>query len=376
MREITSFSKLDIKKHQVIKTKDYFIFLNNNEILTDTMSGLWCSPLGYSCDSLKKSMYDQSLINPYQSNFLNHHNQITELYSDKLCNITNMDKVYFTNSGSSAVETAIKISCHISNNKKCAVSKYSYHGSTVLSAAASDQKINLWANIVSPLEVNKFSNFQDLEQLEKNNLSFILIEPVIAAGGVYCHQSEIFKILKYYQNKGTIIIFDETVTGFGKLGTMFAKDLYNFEPDIMILGKAISNGYFPLGACLVKNHIAEKIKFFNHGFTFSGHPIGSAVGLEMINQLKKSNLNHDRFNKPIKSNKIIKHRIVGCMGSIEFSSKSKSLKFVNLMRKNKYILETASENLNSVVYCLPYIMNNDDFYKFIETAESIINDEL
>jgi adenosylmethionine-8-amino-7-oxononanoate aminotransferase len=287
-----------------------------------------------------------------------------------------MDRIYFTNSGSSAVETAIKIVTHLKQNNSCGVAKYSYHGSSVLSASASDQSINNWPTVVSPLNVFKFDSADTLKDIIKNNLAFIIIEPVIAAGGVYEHSAEIFQLLKDYQDSGGIVIFDEVVTGFGKCGKMFAKDVYDFNPDIMVLGKAMSNGYFPLAGCLVSERISSKLKFFNHGFTFSGHPVGSAAGLAVIDELEKNGFSHQRYNKKIVHERVKDHRIVGCMGAIEFYKKTDSLKFVNKIREKGYITENASENLNSVVYCLPYILSDNDFNCFIQDSKDIINDYL
>ena len=83
-----------------------------------------------------------------------------------------------------------------------------------------------------------------------------------------------WQVLKEYQANDGIVIFDETVTGFGKLGTMFAFEKFNFNPDIIVLGKGITNGYFPMGACLINERIEKTLKMFNHGFTYSGHPSG------------------------------------------------------------------------------------------------------
>jgi adenosylmethionine-8-amino-7-oxononanoate aminotransferase len=376
MREILSFTKTQLLSDEVCHTEGYKVFLKSGTVLIDTMSGLWCSPLGYSNIAIKNAITTQLESNPYQSNFLGFHNQISEEYAEALCNLTNMHRVYFTNSGSSAVETAIKIATHIKKNNFCAVAKYSYHGSSVLSASASDQSINNWPTVNNPLNVLKFNSAEELHDILKNNVGFIIIEPIIAAGGVYKHSYEIFELLKEYQAAGGIVIFDEVVTGFGKYKTMFAKDHYNFEPDIIVLGKAMSNGYFPLAACLVSENISTQLKFFNHGYTFSGHPVGSAAGLAMIKELKKINIDYSKFNKKITNDKIKEHRIAGCMGAIEFYKKTDSLRFVNMIRNNGYIVENASENLNSVVYCLPYIMTTHDFNNFINISKDIINDHL
>tara|TARA_B110000503_G_C7171071_1_gene424302 strand:+ start:512 stop:1642 length:1131 start_codon:yes stop_codon:yes gene_type:complete len=376
MREILSFYKTNLSSDEVLKTENCNVFFKSGKVLTDTMSGLWCSPLGYSNISIKDAISQQLECNPYQSNFLGFHNQVTEEYAEKLCILTNMEKVYFTNSGSSAVETAIKIATHIKQNNTCGVARYSYHGSSVLSASASDQSINSWPTVTNPLTVFKFDSAETLEDIIKLNPGFIIIEPVIAAGGVYTHSQEIFQLLKMYQESGGIVIFDEVVTGFGKCGKLFAKDCYQFNPDIMVLGKAMSNGYFPLAGCLVSENISSQLKFFNHGFTFSGHPVGSAAGLAMLDELNHSNMSHKRFDRKIVHNSIKEHRVVGCMGAIEFYKKTDSLRFTNKIRNKGYMVEAASENLNSVVYCLPYIFTDLKFKDFIETIESIINDDL
>lgn len=374
MKEIVSFYKNNQELPKITRTFDYYVEDTNGNIFVDTMSGLWCSPLGYSNINIKNSINSQLNINPYQSNFLGHHNNITEDYANKLCDITKMNSIYFTNSGSAAVETAIKIATAISKKNTCAVSSYSYHGSTVLSASASDQSINEWPTVNSPLEAYKFNDAYSLKEILSKNIGFIILEPIVGAGGVYEHSQEIWTLLKQYQAGGGIVILDEVVTGFGKCGSMFAKDNLGVEPDIMTIGKAMSNGYFPLAGCLINARINDQIKFFNHGFTFSGHPVGSAAGLAMLNELENYDFNFKKFNKKINSSKVKEHRIVGCMGAIEFIKRTDALRFVKKMRQKNYIIESASENLNSVCYCLPYIMTEQEFDKFINTAEGLINE--
>ena len=367
MKEILSFKNLNLNVEQVVKAESYQLYLKNGQILNDTMSGLWCVPLGYSDKDIKTEMINQLNTLPYGTNFLGRQNEITETYAEQICKVTNMDRVYFTNSGSTAVETAIKIT----KRKKAIVSKRSYHGSTILSACASDQKINKSWNLNNPIDVLKFNNAQDLEDiLKKNTDAFVLLEPVIAAGGVYEQSKEVFDVCKKYQQKNVPLLLDETVTGFGKLGTLFAFEKYDLKPDVLILGKSITNGYFPMGACLTKKHMLDGIKFFNHGFTYSGHPIGCAVALKVIQILSNTSLfNHKKFLK----NKNITRQI-GCMDAIDFDSSKKSLKFLKNMLIDGYILEYGSENLNTIVYCLPYIMNETDYNDFLNTVDKNLYD--
>ena len=163
MKEILSFKKLNSKVEQVVSAESYQLYLKNGKVLNDTMSGLWCVPLGYSNKDIKDEIIRQLNLLPYGTNFLGRQNEITEVYAEEICKATNMDRVYFTNSGSTAVETAIKIT----KRKKAIVSKRSYHGSTILSAGASDQTINEFWNLNSPIAVLKFSDAEDLEDVLK-----------------------------------------------------------------------------------------------------------------------------------------------------------------------------------------------------------------
>jgi putrescine---pyruvate transaminase len=361
-KEILSFSKIHSGAEQVITAKYDELLMSDGKVYKDTMSGLWNVPLGYSNENIKQSMINQLVKLPYSSNFSGYHSETTEKYANEICKRTNMSRVYFTNSGSAAVETAIKLS-----GKQVAVcGKHSYHGSTILSANVSDQNINKFWNIQNPMSVHKFDGADQLESICKGlfDLSFVIIEPVIGAGGVYEWQPEVWNILKEYQQKGGVVILDETVTGFGKLGTMFAFEKYNIEPDMIILGKGITNGYFPMGACLINERIEKTVKMFNHGFTYSGHPIGCAVALETLKEIDKLDLEHKQINGIT--------RQYGCMGAIDFETPRQSLTFIKKMRGLGYILENGSENVSTAVFCLPYIFK--DHNEFEEAIKCTITD--
>ena len=369
MKEILSFKRLNAGAEQVVKAEDYTLHLSSGGTLTDTMSGLWCTPLGYSEERIKSAMKVMLDKLPYGSNFSGNQNKITEHYAKKLCDITGMDRVYFTNSGSAAVETAIKLT----RRNVAVCSKHSYHGSTILSANVSDQGINKYWGITNPMSVYKFTDHEDLYNILNScyDMAFVIIEPVVGAGGVYEHKPEVFELLTKWQKDGGIVIFDETITGFGKLGTMFAMEKYNFKPDILVLGKAMTNGYFPMGACLVKEHILKNIKMFNHGFTFSGHPVGCSAGFATLNELENRNPIIPDFDLRLENVK--EHRQIGCMGAIDFETPKQSLTFIKKMRERGYIMEDGSENTTTAVYCLPYIMTRSDYELFVGNMQAVIN---
>ncbi len=361
-KEILSFNKMHVEGDQVITATHDELLMKDGKVLKDTMSGLWNVTLGYSNNNIKQSMMNQLVKLPYASNFSGYHSLTTEKYAEEICKRTSMSRVYFTNSGSAAVETAIKLT-----GKEIAVcGKHSYHGSTILSANASDQDINKFWGIQNPMSVHKFEDVDDLISICKGlyDMSFVIIEPVVGAGGVYEWQPEIWKVLEEYQQKGGIVILDETVTGFGKLGTMFAFEKINFKPDMIILGKGITNGYFPMGACLINERIEKSVKMFNHGFTYSGHPVGCAAALETLKEIDKLDLQHKQIKGVT--------RQYGNMGAIDFETPKQSLTFIKKMREAGYILEDGSENVSTAVFCLPFIFKDHDLFE--EAIECITKD--
>ena len=108
-KEILSFSKMHVDGDLVITATQDELLLKDGKVLKDTMSGLWNVTLGYSNNNIKQAMMNQLVKLPYSSNFSGYHSETTEKYAEEICKRTNMSRVYFTNSGSAAVETAIKL---------------------------------------------------------------------------------------------------------------------------------------------------------------------------------------------------------------------------------------------------------------------------
>ena len=344
MKELGSFVKPSITPEQIEKAVDYTIYLDGKPY-KDTMSGLWCTPLGYSVESIKSAIQKQLVDLPFYNNYFESQCTVTERYAERLCDLTNMDRAYFSLSGSAAVETAIKLAHHQRPTGKCCVFRRSYHGASVLSGHTSDYDLHSFHKMKSPIDVHYYEPGMDLSKM-----SFVLIEPIICAGGVHEHDRSVWIDLLGYQMQGGIVIFDETVTGFGKTGTLFAKQWTEIEPDIIILGKAITNGYLPYAATLMKKKLVPH-KTFEHGYTCSGHPVCSAAAMATLDELNEYEFRDDY------------------MGAFQFDTIRKALKFKKSMKKSGYITELSSSDATRVVYCLPYIMTEEDREKFFEDAE-------
>lgn len=216
---------------------------------------------------------------------------------------------------------------------------YRYHGSTLISASLSGlpalhQKFDLPAPFVLHTDCPHYWRFHLPDETEEefstrlaNNLENLILkegpetiaafiaEPVMGAGGVILPPKTYFeKIQAVLKKYDVLLIADEVITAFGRLGTMFGCDMYNIQPDLVSIAKALSSAYMPIAAILVSPEIADvvhsqssKLGSFAHGFTYSGHPVACAVAIEALKIYKERNITEHvntiatRFQEGIKA---------------------------------------------------------------------------
>ncbi|PWZ27263.1 putative gamma-aminobutyrate transaminase 3, mitochondrial [Zea mays] len=239
-----------------------------------------------------------------------------------------MGKVFFTNSGSEANDSQVKLVWYYNNalgrpdKKKFIARSKSYHGSTLIAASLSGlpalhQKFDLPAPFVLHTDCPHYWRFRLPDETEEefstrlaNNLENLVLkegpetiaafiaEPVMGAGGVILPPKTYFeKIQAVLKKYDILLIADEVITAFGRLGTMFGCDMYNIKPDLVSIAKALSSAYMPIGAILVSPEITDviysqsnKLGSFAHGFTYSGHPVSCAVAVETLKIYKERNI--------------------------------------------------------------------------------------
>ena len=233
-----------------------------------------------------------------------------------------MDKIHFTSGGSDGTEAALKIArrYHFERGETERTwfigRHFGYHGTTFAGAAVSGMddmhfgagEVLSHVTKVSPPMVSHPEMFggQDptdflLQELEAEilrvgpeKIAAMIGEPVMGGGGVIVPPEDYWPRIRTLLSKyGILLIADEVITGFGRTGEWFASAHYN--PDIIITAKGISSGYAPLGAVLIRNEIGETMvgnpeKFFFHGLTYSGHPLGTALALANIDIIERENI--------------------------------------------------------------------------------------
>jgi putrescine aminotransferase len=293
---------------------------DGNKIL-DGMAGLWCVNVGYGRQELVDAATDQMQELPYYNNFFQTtHPPAIEL-SKALVDISpsQFNHVFFTNSGSEANDTVVRMVRHFwalegKPEKTVIISRENaYHGSTVAGSSLGGMKgmhaqggilhdiehiaQPYWYRSGSEMDPEEFGlkTAQALEirirEIGEDRVAAFIAEPVQGAGGVIIppatYWPEIQRICKKY---GILLIADEVICGFGRLGEWFGSEYFDIEADLMPIAKGLSSGYLPIGGLMVGDRVTETVinkgSDFNHGFTYSGHPAACAVALENIRILK------------------------------------------------------------------------------------------
>ncbi|KAM0922807.1 hypothetical protein ACQ4PT_005929 [Festuca glaucescens] len=308
----------------------YVYDINGNKYL-DSLAGLWCTALGGSEPRLVKAATDQLNKLPFYHSFWNRTTKPTlDLADDLLSMFTarKMGKAFFTNSGSEANDSQVKLVWYYNNalgrpdKKKFIARSKAYHGSTLISASltglpALHQKFDLPAPFVLHTDCPHYWRFHLPGETEEefatrlaNNLENLILkegpetiaafiaEPVMGAGGVIPPPKTYFdKVQAVVKKYDILFIVDEVITAFGRLGTMFGSDMYNIKPDLVTLAKALSSAYVPIGATLASPEIVDvidsqsnKLGSFAHGFTYSGHPVACAVAIEALKIYRERNI--------------------------------------------------------------------------------------
>lgn len=287
--------------------------------LFDGLSGLWCVPLGHGVDRIGSAIQKQFKTMDYCPAF-----QIASTETFRLATrIASMapeglNRVFFTNSGSEAVDTSIKIAIgfHRSNGNasrfRMIGRERAYHGVGIggISVGGIAANRKMFSSIMMPgvdhlahtynLSQMAFSKGQpswgahladDLERLvtlhDASSIAAVILEPMQGSTGVLVPPiGYLQKIRDICTKHGILLIFDEVITGFGRLGTTFAAQRFGVIPDIITFAKAITNGIIPMGGVIVREEIynsimnqggQEQLIEFFHGYTYSGHPMATAA---------------------------------------------------------------------------------------------------
>jgi putrescine aminotransferase len=356
----------------ITKAEGTYLWDSEGKKLLDAFAGLWCVNVGYGRKSIADAAYQQMQELPYYNTFFKTtHPSVAEL-SQILVDLTpkQFNNVFYGLSGSDANDTIVRMVRTYWNlrkkpKKKTIISRiYAYHGSTM--AAASLGGMNYMHELadlplpgfvhvrrpywyaeggdMSPEEFGKVcaKAIEDkILELGAENVGAFIGEPIMGAGGVVIPPSTYWPAVQEICKKyDLLLIADEVICGFGRTGEWFGSEYFGIEPDFMTLAKGLTSGYQPLSAVMISDRVAAVLSDgvdFNHGYTYSGHPVSCAVAIENIRILKDEKLVEQvktesgpylaKRLKELQGHPLVGEvRNVGLMGAIELVKDKKTRK--------------------------------------------------
>lgn len=268
----------------------------------DFGGGIAVNSLGHSNPELVKALKDQSEKLWHLSNFIASEGAIN--LGKKLTENTFADKVFFSNSGSEANETAIKIvrKFHSSiNSSKTEIISFnnSFHGRSVLniSLGGTEDSSQEFSPLVGNIKHAEFNDIESVKNLMSEKTAAIIIEPVQGETGIVEAKREFLQEIRSLCNEyQTSLVFDEVQSGVGRTGYLYAYMKYGVEPDILTSAKGLGGG-FPIGVTLVKNELAKTLQPGSHGSTFGGNHLACAVANKVIDIVNNQDFLEEVKNK-------------------------------------------------------------------------------
>ena len=294
--------------------------------MLDAMAGLWCVNIGYGRKELAETAYRQMLDLPFYNTFFKTTTVPATLLAEKVASLLpeRFNQIFFVNSGSEANDTMVRFIRRYwevqgqPERQHLIARTRAYHGSTCISASLGgmsgmhEQGGLPLPNFHHVLEPDWFQHGGDMspdefglkaareveakiKELGPDKVAAFVGEPIQGAGGVIIPPDTYWPYVeKVCKEHGIPIVADEVICGFGRTGNMWGHETMGFEPDIVIMAKGLSSGYQPIGAVAISDKLIstmfEKGGDFNHGFTYSGHPVAAAVALENIRILQDEKL--------------------------------------------------------------------------------------
>jgi len=416
--------KEDPASRIITSAKGAYYYTPDGKPLFDTLSGLWCTPLGHGHPRIVEALKTQAETLDYCTAF-QMANPVTVRLAERIAGMApnGLDHVFFANSGSEAVDTALKIALGYHRLRgegsrfRMIGRERGYHGVGFggMSVGGIVPNRKMFAtgmmNGVDHLRHTydsahmAFSKGQpdwgveyaeDLERLiglhDASTIAAVIVEPVQGSTGVLVPPVGYLQGLREICTKhGILLIFDEVITGFGRMGDNFASQRFNVKPDMITFAKAVTNGIVPMGGVIVSSDIYDTFMTgpknaveFAHGYTYSGHPLAAAVGHAVLDIMEEEALiSRARGLEPILEEAIhsladlegIKDiRNIGLTAAIDLVPASdapgaRGLALFELGLKNGLLLRCTGD---TVSFGPPFISTPEQLQDMVETVRRLI----
>ena len=412
--------------------KGIYIYDDAGKEYIEGLAGLWSVAIGFDEPRLVKAAADQMAKLPYYHTFSHKAHEPSIRLSEKIVEMTPepLTRVFFTSSGSEANDTMIKMVWYMNNalgrpqKKKFLARTRAYHGITIASGSLTGlpnnhRDFDLPAIPVRHLTCPHFYRFgkpgeteaQFVERLAAeleaviaeegaDTIAAFIGEPLMSAGGVIPAPEGYWqKVQEICRRNDILVVADEVITGFGRLGTTFGSDYYGIKPDLMTLSKQITSSYQPLAAVMISDAIFKavadnsgKIGTFGHGYTATGHPVATAVALENLAIIEERKLveNAAAMGEILQKRlgALAAHPLVGevrgagLIAGVELvADKATKARFEVPGKVGAYVFARAHHHglivrniLDTLAFCPPLIITEEQIETMVQAFERTLND--
>lgn len=366
MHPFNKMTELNEKGARVIaRGEGVYIYDGTGKKYLDAFAGLWCVNVGYGRREIAEAVSRQMLELPYYNTFFGTTTEPATLLAQKVTEHAgpNLNRVFFTNSGSEATDTWFRLARiywkALGKTEKTQViaRRNGYHGSTVAGASLGGMKSMheqgdlpiegihhigqpYWYADGGDLSPDAFGlkMARELEakidELGEDRVAAFVAEPVQGAGGVIVPPDSYWpEIARICKARNILLVVDEVICGFGRLGQWFGHQHFGVEPDMAPIAKGLSSGYVPIGGVLISDRVADVLanEEIHHGFTYSGHPVAAAAALANLAIIENEGLVERvrddigpyfaRAWKSLEDHEVVgEAQVVGLMGGLQLAA--------------------------------------------------------
>ena len=352
----------------------------------DFGAGIAVMGLGYSCDEVKNAVKEQMGKLPHISNLF--YNEPAISAGEKLLVVSQMDKVFFTNSGTEAIEGALKIAKRYAYNKGMAPNyeiiamNHSFHGRSLgaLSLTGNDHYQEPFAPLIPNIRFAEFNNLDSVKALFSDKTCAVIMETIQGEGGIYPATEEFIKgVRALCDEHDALLMLDEIQCGMGRSGEMFAWQDYGVKPDVMTTAKALGNGT-PVGAFLACGKAATAMVPGDHGTTYGGNPLVCAAANAVLDVFKEKNIVghvkevgaylYEKLEELVAEyDCVIAHRGKGLIQGLEFNSAVGPV-VTNALLEQHLVLISAGANI--IRFVPPLVIKQADVDEMVVRLKAAI----
>jgi acetylornithine/N-succinyldiaminopimelate aminotransferase len=367
------------------RAEGVYMFNKEGKAYMDLISGIGVSNLGHSHPYVINTIKEQ--LDKYMHLMVyGEYVQTPQVrFAEKLVSIlpSNLQSVYFTNSGAEAVEGALKLAKRFTGRQQIIAFKNSYHGSThgALSVMGNEEFKQPYRPLLPGVNFISFNDTDDLDKINEET-ACVIVETIQGEAGIRVPDAAYMQALRARCTEtGTLLILDEIQAAFGRTGKLFAFEHFGIVPDVLLLAKALGGG-MPVGAFIASNEIMGSLKenpILGHITTFGGHPVCCAAGLAALEVLLNENLTAQVAEKELLFKRLLVHPAIkeirgrGLMLAIELDSFELNKQIIDRCIENGIITDWFLHCSNAMRIAPPLIITTDEIQKACEIINEAID---